>query len=1563
MRKLLFFVLLLSASLWTTVSAQGLFSCDSGGGILPPGAPICANTCIYCNIDGFQDQNNFFLPAPIDFTCAGTIQLENPRWYGFIAGSSNITFLINYISCSSTDGLQGAIVSNCNNTVVCNPVGISPVPNSMTLDATGLVVGQPYQLLLDGINGTVCSYQIKVINGSATPQPLGPVGAIQGTQQACPNGTFEYTVGPVDNAAVYTWTAPPGASINGGGNVATIPGPFTGSTVNIKFGNTGGNICVSASNICSPAVSTCLPVSVTPLPIHLLDDITVCYEASPFEWEEEPHNVLINPGTYTLTSTPYSSYVGCDSIVRQKITILPKNFVNLGVKYICEGECFYVGPYEYCNAGSYQEIITAENGCDSTVKFILVKIPVKAVIQQPDTITCAVPSVPLSGQGSTTGSSIQYTWLNPAGVQISNTINATATAPGQYTLIVRNNGGGTICYDTATVVVPAQTTVPFADAGPNLFLTCSVTQVQLQGNGSMGSQYSYLWTASGGGNIVSGSTTLTPTVNATGTYKLRVTNNQNGCTSVSLTVITSQAQSPTLSVTGGTVSCSVPTVSLGSSTGATNPTYAWTGPNGFTSAAPNPTVSAGGNYVLVVTDGATGCTNSATAVVVGNNVPPGATATGGTLTCTNTSVQLTATSTSGTSYSWTGPNGYTSSAQNPTVTVDGAYQLVVTAANGCTSTALTNVALDQTAPGASLAVSGNLNCNNAAVNLVATSTANPNVLEHVWTLPDASTVNSGADAFLSVTQAGLYSLVVTNTTNGCTSTASSTVTQYAAVAANIDGVQNVTCNGAANGGVVASGTGGNGNYTYNWSNGGFTPGISNLDAGTYTVTISDTDGCSSTASATVSQPEQLLANASATPQSSNGASDGTATANASGGSPNYAYEWNNGEQTASITGLLPGSYTVTVTDANFCTAIQTVTVNAYNCTIQTEYDVTNVSCFGANNGSATILINGGTQPFSYDWSTGDSTSSVSNLGPGQYSVSILDAANCPAELTFTVFEPTPLNANATATGTSGPNVNDGTATASPTGGFSPYNFSWSNGESTAFIDSLPSGDYTVTITDANDCSVVQTVTVILGNCGLSTTILLTSPNCYGESTGSATIVLTGGNEPFSYEWSNSGTDATISELPAGEYFVTVTDVNNCEIIASAVITDPAPIIITSVSSETTPCPAAPEGSATVVAEGGTGDLTIEWPDGQVDFTAVNLPAGVYQATVTDANGCSVIAFATVSALDNEAPVIGGGVSTVSLGSSGEVTLTPQILALNVTDNCGVGDILITPNVFDCSQLGPHEITIEAFDASGNSSTTTQTITIVDDLSPVLVCPQSIVRCFGNDVVQYDAPTASDNCLGIGGQFAFVAGLPSGSTFPVGATTNIFSYTDAQGNVGTCSFEVTILTQLSILIQNVKDDNSTPDNGAIDIQVTGSLSPYSYDWFLNGSPFPDTTEDITGLSSGIYTVLITDANGCTLASQDIPVTSFVGTHTPDWASELSLQPNPTSGNATVVLPESVVNAETRVTVYDATGRRVLEQRSSRQQRIEMDLSSQAAGLYSVLIQIDGRNVAKKLVISR
>jgi hypothetical protein len=1528
-----------------------------------PGASSCAQVCTYCDINGLEDINNVpFQGSAPPVICGGDIVLENPRWYQFIAGSPGITIVITPINCVSGGTLEAALLFDCGLPVACVP-GIAVGPgNPVIINAPGLVVGAAYQLVVDGLNGAVCSYKISVLFGSATPPPPAPIDSIIGPGAVCPGATVTYSIPAVANALTYLWTAPAGSSINGGSNVAVLPA-LNGFQVDVKFGSVGGVVCVTASNPCHPPVTKCKPVSNAPLAITQLPEEVICNEQTPYVWPEQPFTQLNFPGAYTLISTPYKSYLGCDSIVRQKITILPLKTRVLPPAWLCEGECFTINGFEFCESGTYQELLTTAQGCDSLVVFTLIKVPVRAVVQQPDTITCAVPTVTLTSDSSTTGNTVTYNWINAAGQTISTGQTAVATAPGQYSLIVTNFGGGRACRDTATVTVPGALSVPAASAGPPRVLTCIVTQLQLQGSGSTGPQYSYFWTASNGGNIVSGANTLTPTVNAPGTYTLRVTNTQTGCSSTSITSVSRQDTPPSLEVQGGTFTCLIPTVTLQDTTNAVNPTYAWSGPNGFNSNERNPVVNVAGDYTLVVTDSLNGCTGVATATVIADNAPPGAAANGGVLNCFADSVLLNvATPTPNSSFAWTGPDGFNSSLQNPVVETPGAYAVTVTGQNGCTSTAVANVTLNTTPPGADLSVSGNLNCFNSSVNLVATSSANPANLNHVWTLPNGAQDTTGTVAVYVADIPGNYSVVVTNIVNGCTSTDTITVIRYENVGAVINEQQNLSCFGADDGSLSALANGGNGVYSYAWNNGLTTQSINGLSAGVYTVTITDGQSCTAAATATVTQPALLLANAFATPQTGNGAADGAAGANPSGGTAPYTFLWETGDTTASISGLLPGAYTVTVTDANNCSSVETVNVSPFNCLLNAVPNPTQVSCFGANNGIAAVTINGGEAPFSYFWSTGDTTETVANLGPGPISVSITDAANCPFELLFNITQPPLLTANPTANPTTGPNANNGSVNTAPLGGVTPYNYLWNTGDTTAAVGNLPGGWYYITITDANGCAASDSVEVETGNCALLTSFLTIPPGCNGGSDGEITVVVNGGSTPLNFNWSSGGAGNTEKNLPAGTYYVTITDANNCETADSVALTEP-PLLALQVDVVVgTTCVNSPEGAITVSAAGGTGILEYIWSNGQTGPQATALVAGNYTVTATDENGCAATATAAIVSNDPVPPVIVAANVTVALGPSGSVTLTPLVLGASITDNCPQVTQTIVPSLFNCNQLGEHVVVITATDAAGNTAVETITVTIADLSPPTMTCSPSITRCAGNTTVTYPLPTATDNCLGAGGSFALVSGLPSGSMFPEGTTTVTYSYTDGQGNVGSCSFDVTILTPLVASIDTIINDIEDQGVGNIRISVSGSLPQYTYNWEKDGQSIPNTTQDINGLQMGTYAVTITDENGCTTVLDSIIVQSVVSTGGPDLSAAIGIFPNPTSGNVQVVFPDQWSASELDIVLFDLVGRRVLAVHSGGAKQLTLDLHTLPDGVYTLLMQIGKQRVVRKIVKS-
>ncbi|MBK8192256.1 MAG: hypothetical protein IPK76_03180 [Lewinellaceae bacterium] len=589
-----------------------------------------------------------------------------------------------------------------------------------------LIPGRRYQMVIDGINGDICKYTIDVVFGSAAAPELGPIGPIDGPLTVCPKAKVQYSIPIVANALTYTWITPPGSKINGtNSNVAVLQAVGLSTSIDVEFGTLGGSVCVTANNICDTPVTTCIQVINQTIAITNLPDIELCFEELPFFWDEQPGNVVAAPGTYTLTSTPYESYQGCDSIVRQKIIAKQRKFRVLPPTWLCKDECFKVGDFDFCNAGTYTESIPSPDGCDSMLTFTLIKIPAKAGILKPDTLTCRDPSTVLMADSTiTTGNTVTYKWVNGAGTTLSTTTSATVSTAGPFYFIVTNTGGGKSCSDTAVVTVPVNQTPPISDAGPNQEITCGNTQVQLQGSGSTGPQFTYLWLAFNGGNIVSGSTTLTPTINAVGSYRLRVTNQINGCTATDNTIVTANQASPTLSATGGALNCLEPMVTLQSTTNAAGPSYAWTGPNGFMSNQANPVVNSAYEYTVVVTDGITGCTNSALAIVIDNTDPPGAMAVGGVITCVEDTVQLAGGSPANNpTFSWTGPGGFSSALPNPVVNAPGNYILAVNNSNGCTSTATAVVILDTISTGAAIAVSSNLNCNNSSVNLTANSMA------------------------------------------------------------------------------------------------------------------------------------------------------------------------------------------------------------------------------------------------------------------------------------------------------------------------------------------------------------------------------------------------------------------------------------------------------------------------------------------------------------------------------------------------------------------------------------------------------------------------------------------------------------------------------------------------------------------------------------------------------------------------------------------------------------------------------------------------------------------------
>jgi hypothetical protein len=530
----------------------------------------------------------------------------------------------------------------------------------------------------------------------------------------------------------------------------------------------------------------------------------------------------------------------------------------------------------------------------------------------------------------------------------------------------------------------------------------------------------------------------------------------------------------------------------------------------------------------------------------------------------------------------------------------------------------------------------------------------------------SGTVNwfSNPAGTISIPNPGAYSsssgTVYASVTNGnCTSQAVPVSLQVNPLpVVNLTVAQAISCATSANGAISTSISGATGPFTFDWNNnlldGQQNP--ANLGPGTYAVTITvGATGCSGTGSITLTAPTAITLNcAQQNPVSVSGGSDGSATVQISGGTAAYTVAWSgaaSGSQnqatagTATITGLIAGTYNILVTDANGCTQTCSFTIGSPNCNLTATAVGSNPDCNGAATGSIALTVTGGTGTLTFDWNnnTLDGIEDPTGLSAGTYSVTATDGAGCTANASVTLTDPAALvlvcaqqNPVSTLGGS------DGSATIQITGGTPGYAIAWSGAASgsqmqiasgTATITGLVAGNYVVAVSDANGCLQNCSFTISSPNCNLSATAAGTNPDCNGAATGSIALSVTGGTGTLTFDWNNNTLDGIEDPagLSAGTYSVTVTDGAGCTANASVTLTDPAALVLVCAQQNPVSTIGGSDGSATVQISGGTAAYTVAWSGAASGSqnqatvgtaTITGLIAGTYNIVVTDANGCT-----------------------------------------------------------------------------------------------------------------------------------------------------------------------------------------------------------------------------------------------------------------------------------------------------------------------------------------------------
>lgn len=556
----------------------------------------------------------------------------------------------------------------------------------------------------------------------------------------------------------------------------------------------------------------------------------------------------------------------------------------------------------------------------------------------------------------------------------------------------------------------------------------------------------------------------------------------------------------------------------------------------------------------------------------------------------------------------------------------GSYTLTIKDANACTLSKTTPL----TEPTLLVAngTSTNINCFGVCDGTATTApTGGTLPYTHSWS-------NGSHAASISGLCAGSYTDTIKDK-NGCKVLYTATLTQPAVLTLALT-KNNASCGGVCDGKATATLTGGTAPYKYVWSTGSTTTSASltntiiALCAGTYTVTITDKNNCVKTGTVTVTEPAVLDVNATATNITCNGACNGTATAIVTGGSGGNVYLWTPGNPTGSttntITNLCPNTYTITVHDVNNCAATDVVTITE-PVVLKATPTSTNVSCFGACNGTATASATGGTTPYAYRWLPiipPVTTTTISSLCPGTYSLAVTDANNCKdTSAGFIITQPPLLVVNATKSNITCNGLCNGSASANPTGGTAPYTYSWApGGQTTKTISSLCVGNYTVTVTDANSCVKTQIVSITQPNV-LTVSLSSTAIACNGVCDAVLTSTVGGGTPGYTFLWAPGGeVTANISNKCAGTYTLTVTDNVGCIKTATQVVSQPTQLSLTTGSSNIT-CFGQCNGSASAIAGGGTSPYTYSWaPGNQTTSSITNLCAGSYTVTAKDSKGCT-----------------------------------------------------------------------------------------------------------------------------------------------------------------------------------------------------------------------------------------------------------------------------------------------------------------------------------------------------
>jgi gliding motility-associated-like protein len=706
-------------------------------------------------------------------------------------------------------------------------------------------------------------------------------------------------------------------------------------------------------------------------------------------------------------------------------------------------------------------------------------------------------------------------------------------------------------------------------------------------------------------------------------------------------------------------------------------------------------------------------------------------------------------------------------------------------------------------------------------------------------------------------------------------------------------ITDVDCFGENTGAIALTVNGGTGGpYSYNWNNNATTATINNLAAGNYTVTVTDmgSGGLTATATYTVDGPSSAVALSGGVtaPTCLNG-TNGAINLNISGGNPGYTISWDSGIQSGQTnpSNLPGGTYCVTVTDENGCTAENCYNVpngtgqgGTINSTVEDE------SCAGENDGSIALSVSGAVGTANYFWSTAPGvpgSSTLNNLSPGTYSVTVLDDASCQSTASFQVDDASPINLLEGVTDVSCAGEATGVINLAVSGGNGGFTYSWSGpnnfSSNQSLVANLVAGQYTVTVTDVNDCTASEVYTINEPNAALAVQTIDATPIDQGLD-GAVDLQVNGGTMPYTYSWTgpgnfNSSASSLVNLNEQGEYCVTITDANDCTTTACVAVEQ----VLRINSNITDACFGEATGTIELSADGGMPPYTYAWTGTTATGAiATGLTAGSYSVTVTDSNNET----ASMTFIVDESPEINFNPTLIPV--TGASTNTNGSITLNASG--GTSPLTYEwsgPNGFSAndpsvSNLGTGEYCVTITDNNFNNSCSKDTCFNVYFADP-MGAPE--VTAVGTTCSYTEDGSLEIQINGGVPNFTIEVTDSEGQVTPYTATDNTFTVndlppgstmiviTDLLGSETTTTISIPSPAQLQVTAPDYRHATEGNCNGQISVSISGGTPQYTVNW-NNGS----IGASIGGLCADQwYVPTVTDANGCIIEVDSIFINNF------------------------------------------------------------------------------------------